>query len=100
MSSKKHIILIVRIDVEQHMEEEFNRWYEEEHIPNLLKVPGVIWAKRGINTAKGPKYIAIYEHESRAVRESEAYQKASETDWTKKMASHFLSIEREIYEII
>lgn len=99
MTSPKHIILIVRIDVAPHMEDELNRWYEEEHMPNLLSVPGVIWAKRAINTGEGPKYIAIYEHESIHVRESEAYQKASETEWTKKMASHFLSFEREIYEI-
>lgn len=100
MNSKKHIIQIVRIDVAPLAEDEFNRWYEEEHIPNLLKVPGVIWAKRGINTGKGPKYIAIYEHQNRNIRESEAYQKASETDWTRKMESHFLSFERQIYEIL
>ena len=27
MESKKHILLIVRIDVKPEMEDEFNRWY-------------------------------------------------------------------------
>ena len=29
------------------MEEEFNRWYDEEHIPRLLKVPGSLWPNEG-----------------------------------------------------
>ncbi len=31
MNSGKHILLIVRTDVAPEMEEEFNRWYDEEH---------------------------------------------------------------------
>ena len=100
MDSKKHILLIVRIDVAPEMEEELNRWYNEEHIPNLLRVPGVIWAKRGVNTGKGPKYIAVYEHENADVRQSDAYREAAETEWTHKMIPHFLKLEREVYEIL
>ena len=85
MESKKHILLIVRIDVEPEMEEEFNRWYNEEHIPTLLKVPGVLWGKRAINTGPGPKYIAVYEHENIEVQRSEAYQKAAQTEWTRRI---------------
>jgi hypothetical protein len=100
MKSKKHILVVVRIDVAPEMEEELNRWYTEEHIPNLLKVPGVIWAKRGINTGKGPKYVAVYEHESIDVRNSEVFKKAAETEWTRKLVPQFLSMEREVYELL
>ena len=62
MVENKRILLIVQTDVAPEMEEEFNRWYDEEHIPRLLGVPGVIMAKRGLNTGNGQKYIAIYEH--------------------------------------
>jgi hypothetical protein len=100
MKSKKHVLLVVRIDVEPEMEEEFNRWYNEEHIPGLLKVPGVLWAKRGINTGKGPKYIAVYEHESIDVQHSEAYRKVTETEWTRKLEPHLLKRERDVYELL
>jgi len=100
MKSKKHILLIVRIDVEPEVEEEFNRWYNEEHIPTLLKVPGVLWARRAINTGKGSKYIAVYEHENIDVQNSEAYRKAAQTEWTRKIEAHLLKREREIYELL
>ena len=100
MKSKKHVILVVRIDVEPEMEEEFNRWYNEEHIPGLLKVPGVLWAKRGVNTGKGPKYIAVYEHENIDVQDSEAYRKVTQTEWTRRLEPHFLKRERDVYELL
>jgi len=100
MKSKKHIFLIVRIDVVPEMEEEFNRWYDQEHIANLLAVPGVIWAKRGINAGKGPKYIAVYEHENIDVQHTEAYRKAVETEWTRRLRPHLLKMEREVYELL
>lgn len=99
MSSEKHILLIVRTDVLPEMEEEFNRWYNEEHIPRLLKVPGVLWAKRGKNTGEGQKYIAFYEHESAEVQKSPAYRDALETDWTHKIRPYLRNFIREIYEL-
>jgi hypothetical protein len=53
------------------MEEEFNRWYKKERIPNLLKVPTGLSAKKGISTVKGPKYIAVYEQENIELQNSE-----------------------------
>ena len=99
MESKKHILLIVRVDVKPEMEDEFNRWYNEEHLPGLLKVPGVLWAKRGIN-AGSPKYIAVYEHENMDVQRSEAYRKATQTEWTRKIEPHLFNKERNVYELL
>jgi hypothetical protein len=99
MSLEKHILLIVRTDVVPEMEEEFNRWYNEEHIPRLLEVPGVLWAKRGTSTGDGQKYIAVYEHESREVQKTKAYREALETDWTHKIRPYLLNFRREIYEL-
>ena len=100
MESEKHVLIIVRIDVKPEMEEEFNRWYNEEHMPNLLRVPGILWAKRGINTGKGPKYIAVYEHENIDIQRTEAYRKAVETEWTRRIRPYFLSMERDVYELL
>jgi GrpB-like predicted nucleotidyltransferase (UPF0157 family) len=100
MNQSKHILLIVRTDVVPEMEEEFNCWYTEEHIPRLLQVPGVLWAKRGTRTGDGQKYIAVYEHESREVQKTAAYREALETDWTHKIRQYFRNVAREIYELL
>ena len=100
MSLEKHILLIVHTDVAPEMEEEFNRWYNEEHIPRLLRVPGVLWAKRGMNTGEGQKYIAVYEHASGEVQKTAAYRETLETDWTHKIRPYLLNFRREIYELL
>lgn len=49
-------------------EQEFERWYDEQHIPDLLRVPGIVSAQRFKLSAHQHKpppfsqtYMAIYE---------------------------------------
>jgi hypothetical protein len=66
---------IVSAGVDPEHEAEWDRWYNESHVPNLLKIPGYVMAGRfrmlehpaltGFNS--GPKYLAIYECESEDV---------------------------------
>ena len=100
MSSQRHILLIVRTDVAPEMEEEFNRFYNEEHIPLLLKVPGVLWAKRGISSGDGQKYIALYEHESADVQKTSLYKDAVETEWARRIRPYLINFKREIFELL
>ena len=32
---------VVQMDIPQHLDTDFNRIYDEEHVPTILKVPGV-----------------------------------------------------------
>jgi hypothetical protein len=97
MDENKRILLIIKTDIAIEMEEEFNRWYDEEHIPRLLKVPGVLMARRGLNTGDGQKYIAIYEHENSEVQHTSAYKNAIETEWTQKIRPHLRNFQRKAY---
>jgi hypothetical protein len=52
-------------------EDEYNRWYNEQHIPDVLNVPGFVAAQRfrlaDAQMAPGPikhKYLALYEIET------------------------------------
>jgi hypothetical protein len=49
-------------------EEEFNDWYDNTHLPDMLEVPGMISATRwvGAGTKEGVqrKYLAMYELET------------------------------------
>ena len=38
--AKPRGLLLVMIDVEPAHEEDFNRWYSEEHVPERLRCPG------------------------------------------------------------
>ena len=49
-------------------EEEFCKWYDDVHVPDILVTPGIIEAARYENTDpegnKRPKYMVIYEIET------------------------------------
>ena len=55
------------------LEEEFNKWYNEEHIFERLSVPGVLSAARYESVVSGPKHLAVYELESIDVLQSPEY---------------------------
>ena len=66
---------IVTADVDPAHEAQWDRWYTQTHVPNLLRVPGYVLAGRfrvldhpalaSFNT--GPKYLALYECENEEV---------------------------------
>ena len=41
-----HYIWMVLTNATPGTDEAFNRWYQEEHIPDLLRVPGILSAQR------------------------------------------------------
>jgi hypothetical protein len=88
---KARYIFIASMDVDPEKEGLFNEVYDMEHIPLILKVPGVISARRATSeplvmimggekktlVAEGePRYSAIYELESPDVLVSEGWAKA------------------------
>ena len=96
MAKKKGMgLLVVSTDMPADKEEEFNRWYNEEHISELLAIPGILNAARyqavsGLAFAGGgaPKYVACYELVSPEVIGSEAFQRHVEnpTEWSKRIS--------------
>mgnify|MGYP003387860338 CR=1 FL=1 len=43
MAKKKGTaLMMVSADIPADQEEEFNRWYNEEHLKDLLAVPGIL----------------------------------------------------------
>lgn len=78
MGKLSKYLFMVGVDVDPEKEQQFNEWYNNEHIPALLKVPGVIAAYRYESSTGTPKYIAVYELERPSVQTSEAWKKAVE----------------------
>jgi len=84
-------LLAVWTDIAPEAEREFNDWYNSEHIPQLLGVPGFLSGRRYQAAEGEPKYLALYDLTDVEVMKSDAFQQVREmpTDWTKKMLPLF-----------
>jgi hypothetical protein len=78
-------VLTVRLNIPAERETEFNQWYNIDHLPALVSVPGVYGARRYEAVEGEPKYLAVYEMNDAGVPKSAAWDKARNTEWTKKM---------------
>ncbi len=69
-------VLVVMMDVDPEHEEEFNRWYDDEHLPERLEIPGYVSARRfKLQDGEGVlKYLCIWELEDGSPLESEEYK--------------------------
>jgi hypothetical protein len=97
---KSNIIRTVQVNVAPEKENDFNSWYDTEHIPLLKKVPGVIAVWRAKNLGeKGQKYLTVYFQEGLEVQKRQDYKKASQTDWLKSLLPHLADLSGNNYEI-
>ena len=46
MAQKGRGIFMVYVDIDAQHVQEFNEWYNKEHLPELLSVPGILSAAR------------------------------------------------------
>jgi hypothetical protein len=78
-------VLLVRLDITEEHDAEFNDWYNTDHLPALAGVPGVYGARRYRATAGSPRYLAVYELANADVRHTEAWRKAADSPWTMRI---------------
>ena len=102
MAKKGTGLMIVWADIPAEMEDDFNRWYNEEHLAELLSVPGVLSAARYEATSSGPKHMAVYELESPAVVETEAFTSRPRTEWGSRVSPSIIGTNfiNNVYEMI
>lgn len=97
-------ILTFAADVPTEFEDDFNRWYEEEHLGERLAIPGFLRACRYKAVVGGPKYLAVYEVTDPAVFDSPEYlhflKGAGETPWTRRVLAACTTKSRVIYSKI
>jgi len=82
------------------MEEEFNAWYDSEHLPERLSIPGFRSARRWVAPhapANSGKYLATYELDSLQVLQTPDYLAHvgdNFTPWSKRCLSHCVLFRR------
>ncbi|MBO0741712.1 MAG: hypothetical protein J2P51_09825 [Hyphomicrobiaceae bacterium] len=107
-------LFVVRMDVDAEKEALFNEVYDGEHVPNILKVPGVRSATRfvgepftmsigGVVTKKqheGPRYTAIYEIDSPEVLLSPQWTKQAELGrWPSEVRPYTRNRQHALYKV-
>jgi hypothetical protein len=90
-------LLIAAMDFSQVAEDEFNDWYDTEHIPERLRVPGFLNAERWLGIANPRQSLALYDLDSVAALQSAPYRAvggANGSPWTKRVTGRTRSIIR------
>ncbi|MGE0260990.1 MAG: hypothetical protein AB7H71_01885 [Alphaproteobacteria bacterium] len=82
-------LLLNAMNVEPAAEAEFNEWYDNEHVPALAAVPGVLCARRFRATSADRRYVALYHLASPDVQTTPAWKNAADSEWTRKLRPHF-----------
>lgn len=75
------------------MEEEFNAWYDQEHLPERLAIPGFRSARRWV---RGKTYLATYELDAPGVLQSAAYlaRWQNPTPWSRRCLDRCVTFKR------
>ena len=84
-------LLLNAMNVAPEAEDDFNAWYDQEHLVALAGVPGTLAARRYRSTeASGGthRYVAIYHLESPDVTRSTAWKAAVDTPWSARVLPH------------
>ena len=82
--------LLVLMQPPPSLEDEFNAWYDSEHLPERLAVPGFRTALRFVCLDGHPRYLAMYDLDNATVLDSAAYKKVAfenSSPWTKRVTS-------------
>jgi hypothetical protein len=94
-------VMLFAMNVLPEVDAEFNSWFDDEHIPNLSKVPGVLAARRFRMPVGGShRYLILYHLSKPEVQATDAWKKGGASPWTDKMKPHFLPKERNPLRLV
>ena len=94
-------MLLTSMDIDAADEEDFNRWYDREHLEERVAIEGFLEARRYVAEEGSPKYLSLYSTETFEVLDSPPYRKAlaNQTDWSKTNISRFKNMIRAVARI-
>jgi hypothetical protein len=90
--------LFIWTDVDPAHEQDFNRWYDLEHMQERAAIPGFHWSRRYHSKTCARPYLALYRTESLKVFTSETYRQAftKQTDWSVRNFSRMHNTQRRV----
>ncbi len=98
----KEYLWVVQFDLPTELEDECNRIYDTQHIPNILRVSGVLGVQRYRPTLQAEgvsQYMAMYRVTSPDLPFTPDWLAASGAgDWPVRIRPHVLNLRRVMYE--
>lgn len=93
----RYIYLLRAEFFEPAREAEWNQWYDEKHLPDLLSVPGFVSATRYQERKASSRYLAAYEIERPDVFNEPRYGEV--TGWG-EWAPYISEWRRAVYQLV
>lgn len=99
----KYGLLMAAANPPEHAEGEINAWWDAEHIPERLSLPGFLGARRWVASEAPYKYLTLYDLASPDAVRTEEYREVAgdnATEWTKRVLASVPDFSRTVYEQI
>ena len=83
-------VLIAAMDFSKVAEDEFNDWYDTEHIPERQRVPGFLTCQRWIGAENPKQSVATYDLENVSVLQGQGYRAIGGENlspWSKRLTA-------------
>lgn len=90
-------LLMVVVEVAPDDEDELNRWYDTEHVPEKLGTPGFRSARRFRDTHSPGRYLALYELDDPAIVTAPEYMSQTMSPWSEAVMGTWLSLDRSVW---
>jgi len=90
-------LLVVQVDIDPAREDEFNRWYDEEHVPEKLAAPGFSSARRFKHFTIPHRYLAIYEVEDGDTVTNPTYMSQPQSEWSASIMQAWRAWDRSVW---
>jgi hypothetical protein len=94
-------MLMTSMNIDAAHEQEFNRWYDREHLAERVAIGGFLEARRYVAVNAAPKYLGLYSTATFDVLDSDTYRKAlaNQTAWSLANISRFKNMLRSVARI-
>jgi hypothetical protein len=94
-------MLLTSMDIDGAHEEEFNRWYDREHLEERVAIEGFLEARRYRAHTGSPKNLFLYSTGTIEVLDSPAYRTrlSNPTEWSKKNMARFKNMIRAVARV-
>jgi hypothetical protein len=94
-------MLMTSMDIDAAHEQEFNQWYDREHLAERVAIEGFVEARRYVAVNAAPKYLGLYSTATFDVLDSPAYRTAlaSQTKWSLTNIGRFQNMLRSVARI-
>lgn len=95
--------LAIWTDIEPGHEDDFNRWYDREHMQERVAIPGFRYARRFRCVEDLPRrYLALYTTSDVGVFGTEAYRHAfaNQSAWSRRNFARMVGTQRRVGELV